>query len=76
MLYNNNIRVELVKSGNECLQLYYHSIPPRVCSWDVSEIFRTAKVNLNKRAVPVRGSAAANNLVGPYYADPKWRFIL
>ena len=33
-------------------------------------------LNKNKRTVPVGGSAVANNLVGLYYAGPKWRYCL
>ena len=36
-------RVELVKLGNECLQLYQHITPRRVCFWDMFNIFGTAK---------------------------------
>ena len=51
VLDNNNILGGLVKLGNEFLQLYYQSTQPRVCSWEVFDIFMTAKCNLTKVAI-------------------------
>ena len=48
-LFSETSGLKLVKLGNECLQLYYHSTPPLTCSWDLSDIFRTANEATKKK---------------------------
>ena len=60
--------VELAKWGNDYLQLYWHSTPPQVCSWDVSNIFRTAKTVaiMEKQKIKKAGVEIFKNMGGNF----------
>ena len=49
-LFTEISEVKLIKLSNECHQLYYHSTSPRLCFWDLHDIFRTVKFSLTKLA--------------------------
>ena len=49
-LFTEISEVKLIKLWNECHQLHYHSTSPRLCFWDLHDIFRTAKFSLTKLA--------------------------